>query len=1041
MLTQRAAATLLSAASSPAGLADLLCATGLFSAPVDVDAQTRAWLGVNDARNAQLAAGVGATRVLVVRAQGATPLRDLLQRIATRLGTRAPHVLWILAAVDAAGATAGIAAWPNGARAPRLACFVWEPGHILASDAETLCALTTARAEHDVELHTHWLDVLGRDALTRRFYRVLESEVNALGLSLPAAIAPDDARAAALLYASRLLFLCFLEAKGWLNGDRGFLAGRFDECMRGGGGFHRGVLLPLFFGTLNTPPSRRAGGARQLGRIPFLNGGLFARTPLERRLGGFCFPDERLGSLLQQVFQRFRFVAREDSALWSEASVDPEMLGRAFECLMAPAERRSSGAFYTPHALVARVADSALHALPAQDMASVHAMRSLRVLDPACGSGAFLVHVLERLAARRVELGDPASISEVRRDVLTRSIFGVDRDPTAVWLCELRLWLSVVIECGETDPLRVTPLPNLDRNIRAGDSLVGAAFRPTDVPAPGGRHLLLLRERYVRATGTRKRTLARALDREERRRAIAHADREIAAAHHARRELLTAQRGRDLFGERAVLAAESRRESKRLRDALRALRGDRRRLADGGALPFSFPACFADAHGAGGFHVVLGNPPWVRLHRIPGALRQQFRQTYDVFRAAPWASGASGANAARGFASQVDLAALFAERSVRLLRPGGIASLLLPVKLWHSLSAGGLRQYLSERTSVLRLEDLSESRHAFDAAVYPSLLVSRSERPSAAAVHVAVHDREGSRQWRAALHTLAFDESPGAPWVVLPPDARAAFDRLRRSGTALAASLFGAPRLGVKSGCNAAFLVRLANATRDIATVAGSDGEKGKVELSLLRPALRGDAVTPWQRRPCDEWILWTHDERGPLARLPDRARAWLRPYYGELTARSDSRGRRWWALFRVDAADASASRVVWADFGRRPRALVLAPHDPTVPLNTCYVVRCADPCDAWALAALLNSRLVARWLNALAEPARGGYRRYLGWTVGQLPVPRDWPRARQVLAAAAMEARGASPADTDAEERLLEATMAAYGLDRRDVAALLDAR
>jgi hypothetical protein len=144
---------------------------------------------------------------------------------------------------------------------------------------------------------------------------------------------------------------------------------------------------------------------------------------------------------------------------------------------------------------------------------------------------------------------------------------------------------------------------------------------------------------------------------------------------------------------------------------------------------------------------------------------------------------------------------------------------------------------------------------------------------------------------------------------------------------------------------------------------------------------------------------------------------------------RSDAaRAKRWWSLFRVDAADASAPRVVWADFGRRPRALVLPARDPAVPLNTCYVLRARDDCDAIALVALLNSPLAAAWLNALAEPARGGYRRYLGWTMGLLPIPHDWLRARHILS----EARGL---DDDA---LVEATLDAYSLRRSDVAALL---
>src|SRR5690606_19672927 len=118
-------------------------------------------------------------------------------------------------------------------------------------------------------------------------------------------------------------------------------------------------LKPLLFGTLNTRASRRAPVARAFGRIPFLNGGLFTPTPLERS-ARLAFPDEALVSLFTDVLGRWRFTAREDQATWSDAAVDPEMLGHVFESLMTSGERRRGGAFYTPHALVRRVTREAL---------------------------------------------------------------------------------------------------------------------------------------------------------------------------------------------------------------------------------------------------------------------------------------------------------------------------------------------------------------------------------------------------------------------------------------------------------------------------------------------------------------------------------------------------------------------------------------------------------------------------------------------------------------------------------------------------------
>jgi hypothetical protein len=200
---------------------------------------------------------------------------------------------------------------------------------------------------------------------------------------------------------------------------------------------------------------------------------------------------------------------------------------------------------------------------------------------------------------------------------------------------------------------------------------------------------------------------------------------------------------------------------------------------------------------------------------------------------------------------------------------------------------------------------------------------------------------------------------------------------------------------------------------------------------------LRGDAVTAWRVPPTPRGILWTHDGAGtPIRALPEGTARWLAPWRARLRSRTDLGGAStWWMLFRTEGADCSRTRVVWSDFGRVPRAAVLAAGDPTVPLNSCYVLPCDNPRDALALAALLNSPLAAAWLNVVAEPARGGWHRYLAWTMALLPLPLDWPRARDLLAPLAERALlGNLPADAD----LLAAACRAYRMRCADVSPLI---
>jgi hypothetical protein len=242
--------------------------------------------------------------------------------------------------------------------------------------------------------------------------------------------------------------------------------------------------------------------------------------------------------------------------------------------------------------------------------------------------------------------------------------------------------------------------------------------------------------------------------------------------------------------------------------------------------------------------------------------------------------------------------------------------------------------------------------------------------------------------------------------------------------------------LGVKCGCNEAFTLEIAGCEDD-ALIVTHGGRQGTVERALVRPMLRGEMVAPWRLRPTSSAIVWTHDSDGAALRaLPPRAARWLAPWRGRLAGRSDLRGNRaWWSLFRTEAADCRRARVVWCDFGRAPRAAVIPAGDPIVPLNSCYVLACDDPCDALAVAAMLNSVLAAAWLGAIAEPARGGWHRYLAWTVSLLPLPRDWPRAREQLAPLTERALlGMLPG----EQELLAAVCRSYRLTHAEVAPLL---
>ncbi|HET9294239.1 MAG TPA: N-6 DNA methylase, partial [Gemmatimonadales bacterium] len=301
------------------------------------------------------------------------------------------------------------------------------------------------------------IEALSGEGIGRHFFLAFRATLDRMTAALPAAVPGRERRTLALLQLTRVLFLYFVQVKGWLNGSDRFLRERLDDCLMHRRSVHRDLLAPLFFGTLNQPPALRGRAARAFGRIPFLNGGLFEPHPLER-LHRVVIPSDAWRDAFDILFERYHFTALEDAA---GSAIAPDMLGSVFEGVMEPETRRASGTYYTPPAMVhdlleaglaafvaGRIGDSEANSLRRLDQGDPKALGQLddiAILDPAAGSGAFLLGALERLATLRSPSGTPA----IRRRILTRNLYGVDLNPAAVRLTELRLWLAAI--AGEAD--------------------------------------------------------------------------------------------------------------------------------------------------------------------------------------------------------------------------------------------------------------------------------------------------------------------------------------------------------------------------------------------------------------------------------------------------------------------------------------------------------------------------------------------------------------------------------------------------------------
>ncbi len=312
--------------------------------------------------------------------------------------------------------------------------------------------------------------------------------------------------------------------------------------------YYHSTLEPLFFGVLNTSIEARDIRTELFDKVPYLNGGLFnpqvddfyeldRGTFASKFINTLKISDEWFKEFFE-LLETYNFTIDENTVFDQELSVDPEMLGRIFENLLAEinpetgsSERKRTGSFYTPRQIVEYMVDQSLieyfktktnieenklQALVSYDLVDdasypleqeqkiqiINAIESLKILDPACGSGAYPIGALQKIVYILQQLDPDCTlwlekklqgvpdlykqkiINEVKQnpfdytrklDVIKNSIFGVDIQPIAVDVSRLRCFLTLVVESeiDDSKPNRgIEPLPNLDFKFVCANTLI-----------------------------------------------------------------------------------------------------------------------------------------------------------------------------------------------------------------------------------------------------------------------------------------------------------------------------------------------------------------------------------------------------------------------------------------------------------------------------------------------------------------------------------------------------------------------------------------
>lgn len=296
----------------------------------------------------------------------------------------------------------------------------------------------------------------------------------------------------------RIVFLYFLQRKGWLAGNRQYMHDLFylSELQDN---FLDGVLEPLFFGVLNTRPAHRSADVAYLpdsDKIPYLNGGLFQQDEIDERT---CTIPADYFKRLFDFFDQYNFTIDENDPEDAEVGIDPEMLGRIFENLLE--DNKDKGAFYTPKEIVEYMCRESiiaylLNGIPERSHELIRnfvetldtdtlndeqrkylakKLVDVKICDPAIGSGAFPMGIVNILSKVYLALGLVRDRSKMKRHIMEQNIYGVDIEKGAVDIARLRFWLAMVVDANEPEPL-----PNLHFKIMQGNSLL-ESYKGTDL--------------------------------------------------------------------------------------------------------------------------------------------------------------------------------------------------------------------------------------------------------------------------------------------------------------------------------------------------------------------------------------------------------------------------------------------------------------------------------------------------------------------------------------------------------------------------------
>jgi len=800
---------------------------------------------------------------------------------------------------------------------------------------------------------------------------------------------------------------------------------------------------------------------------------------------------------LIELFSRYKFTVEENTPVEEEVALDPELLGKVFENLLASynadtrtTARKKSGSFYTPREVVDYMVDEALvahferrlaekpepargkprqqalgmamtdefdltrpadaSASPAADNgdlgkrlrnllsfkesgnpfsnaetdALIAAIDKLRALDPACGSGAFpmgllqkLIHVLHRLdpdnarwkaqnrkpleqslkaahatvnpadKEQRIEEAE-AALAKLDRDfseankpdyarklyLIDKCLFGVDIQPIAVQIAKLRFFISLVVsqKIDRTqDNANITALPNLETKLVAANSLIPIErakqddlFRNTKI-ADKESKLRAMNARYFSARTAKTKRLRR---------------EDIARLRDELADLLKSDRGLPESDAKKMAAWDP--------------------FDQNAAAPFFDPEWMFGLSAR--FDLVIGNPPYVRQEAIKDqkpALEKHY-------------GGKEKGNPLGAYAGTADLFVYFIQRGIELLNPGGAFAFITSNKWYRAKYGTNLRGWMNRQTELRRIIDFGDAE-VFDAIAYPTIIIAtRREKPVQApaerdSLRVMNWPQELTRDdipgFSKLVDEIGFDMPQKAlaidGWQLEPLARRGLLERIRAAGMPLREYVEARVYRGVTTGFNDAFVISSSTKERLI--------QEHRSSAKLFEPYLRGTDVERWKAESSNLWIIKIPSSENvshPWTGRDDAERIFQNTYpsvyrfmiqFREQLVKRYDQGKHFWEMRSCKYWDEfKETKILSTKISFKPSFCV--DRSGSVIGNTAYFIK-SGAFDNYLLC-LLNSALSEYYARNIFSTKHGGFYEVQPDGLEAFPVPRLVDREARIL-------------------------------------------